>query len=305
MACQKNVPLEDLLGMGYSGYARVGDYYFRLTGGRSDENDNLIRPDSSFASDSFSANGQVPTINRKILQIDLNFEFTPSLANFVYDAFIGWRTVYNQAAPAFSMEIVVARGQGYRSSEVYVESLSLSNQTDSLTTGQIKLTTFVWDYLDGDPEWKKFNFPAYDPFAINNRPLPYWSNCATVENFDAVCNSWNLDLQNNWQFRSLLEGQLNPQQPPNPRLIYPGPLDSTLNVSMLAKIGRRPPEASTATVQLRLPRPEGLQSVMKLVYPQMIRYPNQAYSGLGQSNSPIRWETAYYSLGQVPIWSIG
>ncbi len=304
MACQRNVPLEQLLGMGYSGYAQVGSYFFRLIGGQTDEDDNLIRVDSSYASDSYSANGQIPTLNRRVLKISLSFEFTPSLATFVRDAFISWRSVYNEGAPAFPVRLIVARGQGYYSDEAYVDSLSVSNPENALTTGQLQLTCFVWNYLDGDPALAKLASPAYDPFAIENRPIPHWSNCAEISSLDAVCKSWNLDLQNNWQYTYLLEGNRVVDQAPNPRLIYPGPLDSTLKISMLAKIARRPPEASPATIQMTLPRPEGRLNVMKLQYPMMVRYPNQAYSGFGSANTPITWETAYYSLGQVPLWSI-
>jgi len=288
--------LDTVLGLGYSGYAIVAGKPILLNPSNPTENDNLIKSSGSYATDAALANGQLPTRDRRSLTVNLETYVTPDSASLIRTLTYAFRTNAGiLPVPEVPLELVMANREGY-SGLGHVDSLTISAQENSLTTMSIAMTLWVWTDLfppvvePGTPRVQKI----LPPFSDVHKPIAS-HNALVFPGMivgPSVVTGWQLVLTNNWQYVQLLEGTF---VAPNPRLIYPGPLDSQVSLTWLARNDDRPLESGDFRMKIGVPTP-----VIETRIPRMVRDPNRSPTGVGAQNEAVRWTASYYALGAVP-----
>jgi hypothetical protein len=282
--------LDEVLGVGYTGYAKIGGKYVLMTPSDISEEENLQKSDAPHSTEESTHIGSIPTLDRRALKGSLSFVATPSSVPLIKDLTYGYRNAGISTAPPIPLEIYAANREGYRTDSAYIESVRLDSQPNTLVNITVDFTAWVWEDIfatDSTPRYQKI----IDPWAAEHKPIAAWESCANIDATASKEVSWNLTLGNNWVYQQMLEGYT---QPPNPRLIYPGHFEVVFSIKWLAKKNDRPKDITDGTIHI------GSNPEFTITLPKMVRDPSRKMSGIGEKNSPIHWDAQYYGLGGIP-----
>lgn len=287
---------QDILAMGYGGYAVINGTPIPLLGASANEEDNLILSSGPIATSSNLAAGVVASKDRRALRISLNIPLSPAILHLIPDLSYGtWRSSSSIGlSSATSIIVHKGSGEGYNA-QAYVDSVSLSVSQNSLVTLSISATSWVWEDMSSISPIPRF-VRGLDPSSSGYKPIPNWLALISTDilSNQSVLTDWDLNLNNNWEFEHLLEATFEPSNPPQ---VYPGPLEGDLGLKWLATRNERPLEAGSAIITLNDPNPGSHPTLLTISIPKLVRE-SRTTSGLGVPNDPLLWE-ASYSLTRI------
>lgn len=290
--------LDEILAMGFSGYATINGTPLPLLPMEPSEEDNLQLSSAPFTTNSSFAVGQMVARDRRALRLSMSTYLCKALVGFPRDLTYGpWRDqiAIDSVTPAL-IKVFLGNGEGY-DAKAYIDSVSITVQENSLVGLNITATAWEWeDLIAGTPTLPTQK--ALEPFSNEYKPIPHWLMIleSSVVGSSTVLN-FSVNFNNNWQYEQLLEGY---SSVPNPANIYPGPLEIDLTMSWLAKRSDRPKETGNALIRVRDPiQFPTLQDLLTLTIPLMTRTSRSA-RGVGDGNSPVRWEASYLVLETKP-----
>jgi hypothetical protein len=291
-------PLDAILGLGYSGYATIDGVGLLLhSASPPAESDNLIKSQGTVGDVPDLAAGELVARNRRSLEFTLTSDLCPAVLELGLQTVLAWRQA-NQFSNAHAVVVIPANGEGYVAPEVYIHDVSITVPRDGLATITFRCTAWHWTEIlsTGVTPAIQGAFPVFAVPAY--QPIPFWDVAVTHSGQVGVPQELGVDFRNGWQFRQLLEGTPGP---PTPRLIYPGPLISTLRLVTLAQRNQRPAESGTATIVFGGGRPGNTTcAATTLTLPFLYRDPQRTYEGFGQPNVPVYWSVVWSTFGTVP-----
>lgn len=285
--------LDTIVGMGYAGYAVIAGTPIPLFPSNPNESENQIKSSGAYSSDPSIANGNLPLRNRRSFVATLSTIVTPATVNLIPSLTYNWRT-YDliDTLQEVPIKVILANGEGY-SGTGYIDNINLSADPTKLVTLDITHTLWVWkdDYsMDLNPRLQSALLPLSDPY----KPYSGWQTSIVTDAVSSrsTITSWELTLNNNWQYRAFLGGYL---QPPNPSMVYAGPLEATLNLNILAAKADRPAPVVSTKIHFGTN-----PSILTINIDRMIRDPGRQPIGHGDPNNPINWSVSYYASRCVP-----
>lgn len=287
-------PLEDLLGMGYSGYAILDDVPMFLRPSSVVENDNHQKSEASFSTNHMITHGNLVARDRKSLTIDLETHYCPAIAGLVKKHSYGeWREHLNiDMTGPLQATIVFCNGEGYQCS-LYIQKIEISCANNSLVTVKFSCTSWFWQDLLSNQVQPREGFELL-PFSEEYNPVPFWKTTieTSVYNTNAVVFSWNLSFDNHWEFDQLLQGTIFA---PNPQMVYVGQLETTLTLSWIALRSTRILDSGSFSLKIGT-EPVITQIEFPLMHCEGTRKPNP----LGSPNEVGKWEATFKTLGHSP-----
>lgn len=296
------ISLDEILAMGYSGYATINNTPIPLLSSSVAEEDNLINSSDPFSTVAELAAGTMVAKDRRALRITLNTELSQSNLHLIGDLTFGpWRnsTSITSATPT-EINIYKGSGEGYKSSS-YVDRVSLKVGNAGAITFSIQATAWVWTDLNAGTVAQKQGF-GVQTYQNQYKPVPHWlgtidTNLVPSSSNNGTVLEWDLNLNNNWQFDHLLEATL---EPPNPAQIYPGPLEGDLSLKWLARKDCRPKESGNAIIRIKDPSSRAHPDILTINLPLLVRESRNT-DALGEGNSPVKWEASYKLLRVNPF----
>jgi len=289
------VSFNEILGLGYSGYAKLDSEYLLLEPSSVIDEENLFKGGGPVSTQYVSGIGGPTVKQRRKLAINLTCPMTRQSFSM---ALLHSMKIRNQEILPypFPLDLRVASGEGYQSDYAYLDSVSLTSSAEHLASLQFQISAWVWQERDGaelDREGQAFNPREHEV-------LPGWKVCLTHSGISGETISWSLSLNNNWQYKRLAEGRgFLPQDygPPNPRIITPGPLDATIELMTLARPGVRP--ASRGSAQIQISAQNG-DSLWDFTFLETVREARNLES-LGTANGLVLWKTTWYVISVLPV----
>lgn len=292
-----------LLGDGYSGYASLNGVYLPLLASDPTEEENLILSNAAFSTSTSFGVGQMAASGRRCLKFTLNTHVSPKSVSLIKEFTYGpWRdnaSIDNILPIPFTL--VPAGQEGY-DGRGYIDSVQISAAENSLIQVSFVITSWVWIDLNDTTALLKER-TLFHPSDDSYKPVP--SHMSLVEHtaisINSIPLSWSLTLKNNWKYEQLCESFYSTA--PNPRHIYPGPLDVTLTMAWLGRKSDRPRETGSVNIQIldQLRTTVGTKvSLLPIRIPLMYRQPSRVPQGTGEPNQPIRWSASYSALGARP-----
>lgn len=296
--------LDDILGMGFSGYARLDNRYFFIDPSNVSESENLTKSANANAGAGISVSvGQPVSRQRRSLDISLSTPLSQESMSAALDTCVLWRS---EGSPgrAHDFELVVAGGEGFRcqnSEEVptaYVESVTINSDAESIATVSFTIKAWTWFESTSTGSTPRVS-SALSPFDDKYAVIPGWLACCEHTGTTGFSvNGWSVTMNNNWQYRALLEAAKS--QPPDPRVIYPGPLDVTMDIDLVAERDTKPAESGTGRMLIGNPNNTSGDDLFDVVFPTMVRDPQRSYGNFATPNVPVAWRSSWYGLSLVP-----
>ena len=290
--------LDEVLGLGYAGYAKVGEYFVLLDPSSTEEADNLQRANGPLSTELSSGIGSFYTRSRRSLKANLTCPMTKNSLLAALKYTVDWRLQEQEPGP-IDLEVFYAHQEGYRSSQAYVDSVSLGAGSGELGKVSFQIQTWTWEWEGGQDPTPATN-QAFDPRGDEHLLIPHWAACVQHTGMGGFSmTGWSLEANNNWQYKALLEG--SKQRPPNPRVIFPGPLELSMNTEFLARRNDRPEEIGE--INLNIDHPRTSQTLMTLTLPRMVRESCNPM-GVGSRDEPIKWSARWQAEFEPPTLSV-
>lgn len=290
--------MDEILGLGYSGYARLGTHFILLEPSTVEEQDNLTQSEMATATTVSLASGKVPYRERRHLDISIKTPLTRESWLVFREAFLDWRNGNFLAPVAHTARIVLANEEGYDCAEIYWDTASIGCQEGENISLDLSGKCFRWTDLNGTPtpQYQAAFVPFYDPAY---QPIPHWNSTVAHSGVYGTILAYDLSFNNQWRFLSLNEATPGP---PTPRVVHAGALLTEMSVTELASYAQRPAEYGDVTIQFGVGF-GGMVSItpFSLRLPFVYRYPSRQGVGLGEGNRPIQWQSRWYLLRSVPI----
>jgi hypothetical protein len=286
--------LDEILGLGYSGYAIVQGTPILLLPSSPTENENQRKAEGAYSTDPARASGPLPVRHRRSLNLNLTTPLNPASIPLIKSLTYGWRNFLTaDLVSEVPLRAIISNGEGYEGSG-YLDELSLqvSASNDAPPTISMSFTLWVWNDLYNIQPTPKAQ-RILDPFSPDYKLIPSWQTIPTFTGIEnSIATDWSLSLANNWTYQPFLGGYL---EPPNPGLIYPGPLDCKLNITWFAKKASRPPDVTAAVLKL------GTNPTISTInIDRLVRDPQRAATGWGSINEIVKWTATYYATENVP-----
>lgn len=285
--------LDNILGLGYAGAAVVNGTPLLITGSSASEKDNLMQSQAAPSNMLSLATGRIPVRNRRTLEVNLTCVGTYAAMQQALYQTVQWRALGLTASPC-SMIINLANGEGYTSTEAWVQSASISVQENALTQVSFNIITYIWTDSGAAMSTPGIQ-QVINPIALVNQPIPHWA--CIVNNaiyHPGVVTSFSLNMTNDYKFHSLCEATVGP---PHPRVVTPGRLNLSVQMTTLALRGARPSDRATGATFLM-----GAGPTTTLVIPLMTR-DDRSTQSFGEQNGAIRWQSTWKAFGNSPVAS--
>jgi len=265
-----------------------------LTGSSVNENENLIKSTSAVSTSVSKATGEIPVMDRRSLQCQLNADLTPAVTAMLDTWMFAWRRA-NLYLKAHEVTVVLASGEGYTTSKAYIDAINVVSPDDGGCSVGFDITAWDWTDLTGT-ELARVN-SAFNPFNdINQTIIPHWDTCANTGGIGNTL-SFGFGVSHNYGYHQLCQAV---GSAPEPALILAGPLAVTFAAVTPAKRGIRPPNRIDGA-QIKLggvvdtARPQRV-----LTIPTLYRDPGRNPTGVGEQNTLIRWNAGWAALQDVP-----
>lgn len=286
--------LDIALGMGYSGYAKLGGTPLLLNSSSAVEEDHLIKSEIPVSTESSLSAGNAASRNRRKLSVNLSCALTQEALSLACRAVFKWRTDPVGTLPSlYGLEAIVANHTGYRSEMAFIEQVQITSQENQLSTISFTVTCWVWRDLNTSTP-QPMNEWGFDPTSFE--VIPHYLACLSLDGLGGTVTGWSCSANNNWQYRILCERYKD--FPPNPTAAIVGPLDLTLQAEVLAALGARPPEISQGFAQFAIP--SGLRPPVIVNFGHVLRDPSRELGGFGSPDAPVKWKTNWFLQGAVP-----
>jgi len=291
-------PFDDVLGLGFAGFAKIDDVFLMLNASSAIEEDNLMKSAGAVSTVISRAAGQTPVRDRRGLSLTLSSDLTPLTADLIARTMYDWRRS-NLLGNTHEVEVSIAGGEGYTTTEGYVESVSMSSPQGALCS--VSFTIRSWSWTDTTGVELQREASAFLPFNDPNfQPIPNWDTEVEFDAQPGECLEFQLDLDNNWFFGELLEGT---RLPPTPRFISAGPLILNFTYTTLAKKGERPAESGSPKITLGGSPSLGANPAVPekvIEIPLVYRDPSRQLMSFGEQNGVVRWQASWQALGVIP-----
>lgn len=283
--------LDIALGMGYSGYAKLGSVPLLVNSSSAVEEEHLIKSEIPVSTESGLSAGHAASRNRRKLSLNLNCALTQESISLACRAMFRWRTE-GSLPSLYSLDAIVANHTGYHSEMAFVEQVQINSQENQLASIGFTLTCWSWNDLDASSPQPDLDM-AVNPALV--KVIPHYLACLSLQGLGTVVG-WSCNAVNNWQYRILCERYKD--FPPNPTAAIVGPLDLTLQVETLAALGSRPPETSQGFAQFS--KPHSSDPPVLVNFSRVLRDPSREMSGFGDQNAPVKWRSGWLLQGAVP-----
>ena len=298
--------LEDIAGLGYSGYCKINNVFVPYNPSSVSESDNHIEAEASIGNNPSHPMGRIPVRSRKSLDVTISTDITLTTLELLNTELLTPRfngSVYYETP----LEIVSARGLGYKTTEAYLESVSLSATPESLGTMDFTFKAWVWEEMDFDPlisgsVGPKVSSQVFSVLGQDHYPIPGWQTKFESSGQSGDCLDWSVDFNNNYTYKTFCEATTIP---PNPRLVYKGRLECTFSTSTLTEKDNRPEECTDIKFTFGGSCPNTSARYIPARYLDILEaYRNsRSMSGYGSQDELVRWTADYSALGQTPVLS--
>jgi len=290
--------IETILGSGYSGAANLDGNWLMLRSSTATEDDNLIKSTGNMANLIPHRTGEVPVRNRRSLTLNLNADLTYAAIQAAVANSFTWRTAGSNGKQS-TVSVILANGEGYQSTQAYVESFTLQVPEGQLGQISFAVKCHVWSNLSGDvtPRLGGYFNPFFDS---SHQPIPHWAAPVEHGGHPGIPTSWSLSVNNAYTYYQLCEGVTD--LPPNPRVVVPGPMMVDLNLTTLAYPSARPTEWTTdVSCQIGGYNISGVTvPATTITFPLLVRDPSRQVTGFGDQNMPVKWQASWKSVGICP-----
>ena len=296
---------DDIVGLGYGGYAEINGHGIWLTGGSPGEQENHIKTAGSVSTDISLATGQRPTRGRRSLQVSLQADLTTEAVRAFEECVVNIRASLGAAASPQLLFVDVAGGEGWTTSHAYCDSVTISVPNQGLGSITFDFTAWTFSEITGTQQCTARTRQGIASFSSQNAVIPMWGTCVSFPESAQPGQSmeFNLNCRNNWQYRQLLQAN---SQPPNPSLVYPGELAIDFNYVTLAEPGRRPEcrNGSATTISFGpYNSPWGPINTTAITIQDLYRDPQRELTSLGEANGMVHWNVNWQALGAIPTMS--
>lgn len=290
----------DFLGLGFSGHVKIAGKPLPLDPSQNSALDNLIKSSSNVSSSMASAEGDIPVRDRRSLTLGITVPMCAAALRCFDLVMFSWRRDGDFRA-AFSVEAIIASGEGFRSATAYFTGGSLNVPNEGLCSVTFEVTAWEWENVTGTDGPDRISQEVPVLTSDEYQPIPHWATTLNHSGQPGICQSIDFSGDQRYTFGQLLE--ITPR-PPTPRVITGGPLTLGLTYVTIAKAGQRPAESGSVEMEIGGVTVAG-NSIPAFVFsvPFMYRDPQYNFTGWGSQNELIRLSAGWSILGQTPTLS--
>jgi hypothetical protein len=292
---------DEILGLGYTGYAVMDGLPLLLNGSSVQEQEVFIKSAVGPSTTNQTATGEPAVRSRRILNLQLNFAGNRNALLLALRYHLSWRanptTPYN-----FTLKLRTGDKEGYDTLETFMQSATISAPAEQLVTVSMNLVSYTWNDISQISPPNRISPTALNPLLPELAPIPYWMCTMNHPGMVGTPLEFSLALQNNWQFVTLAEATPGP---PHPRVISYDRLTAELSCTSLAQRGARPGDNANDVV-LTYGGGETAGTTFPtttVTLPFLYRDPQRSPAGVGEQNSPLKWTTSWSVLGANPTFT--
>jgi hypothetical protein len=239
--------------------------------------------------------GELISRDRRGLTLQVTAQLTPASARLLGTCSFDW---WSNSINGRSHSITLAYGtdEYFKCDEAYVQSIAVQVPEGNLGTISFTIQGWVFQRVNGTSIPK--DHKGFDPYKPEHQPIPHWA-CSMSSPVPGTPLSYNVNVNNNFQFWQLCEATV---RPPTPRMVFPGPLTCDVGITTIAPTGSIPPESGGIDFTLGNSTRVGLWTAAETKYhiPFAVRDPNYAYQSIADPNGLIKLQSSYKALGLSP-----